>query len=77
MSTKGQKHTLIHSQFPENEVLAFKDQLQQMQATMVDEKFVGIDGTIPEGQEVVKNLLYRCLRWADIVLEKLAHHYAL
>lgn len=51
---------------------------------MVDGNFVAQDGSVPEGQEVVKVLLDRCLRWADIVLERsvvaagiLLHHSSL
>ena len=41
-----------------------------MQATMKDGKFVAENGHIPENQEVVIALLQRCLKWADLVLEK-------
>ena len=44
-----------------------------MQATMVDGKFLGTDGTIPEGQDIVVGLLNRCLLWAEIVLERYVH----
>ncbi|MCJ1416864.1 hypothetical protein MMC32_003203 [Xylographa parallela] len=56
--------------FPAGEVRAFQDQLIQMQATMVDGKFLGNDSTVPQGQEIVSNLLNRCLVWADLCLEK-------
>ena len=59
-------------QFPASEVKAFQDELKKMQATMVDGKFVNTDGTIPENQDVVVKLLDRCLRWAEIVLERWA-----
>ena len=41
-----------------------------MQATMKDGKFVSADGNIPENQDVVVTLLNRCLRWAELVLER-------
>ncbi|MCJ1321919.1 hypothetical protein MMC15_007264 [Xylographa vitiligo] len=56
--------------FPAGEVRAFRDQLIQIQATMVDGKFLGSDSTVPQGQEIVGNLLNRCLVWADLCLEK-------
>ncbi|MCJ1476672.1 hypothetical protein MMC13_005340 [Lambiella insularis] len=56
--------------FPVGEVRGFQDQLKQMQATMVDGQFVGADGTIPHGQEIVVPLLNRCLFWADLCLER-------
>ena len=59
-----------HYKFPTAEVLAFQDQLKQMQATMVDGKFLGTSGTAPEGQDIVVGLLDRCLLWAEIVLER-------
>lgn len=37
---------------------------------MKDGHFLGADGTIPEGQDIVKGLLERCLRWSDIVLDR-------
>ncbi|KAI9737740.1 MAG: hypothetical protein M1834_009108 [Cirrosporium novae-zelandiae] len=56
--------------FPVGEVKAFQDQLRQMEATMVDGKFIGENGTIPHGQELVGDLLKRCLYWSDMVLER-------
>lgn len=42
-----------------------------IKSKMVDGNFLAPDGSIPEGQDIVKDLLERCLRWADIVLERL------
>ncbi|MCJ1289760.1 hypothetical protein MMC34_001293 [Xylographa carneopallida] len=56
--------------FPAGEVRAFQEQLVQIQATMVDGKFLGKNSTVPQGQEIVGNLLHRCLVWADLCLEK-------
>ncbi|MCJ1329868.1 hypothetical protein MMC10_006549 [Thelotrema lepadinum] len=56
--------------FPEAEVKGFQQELFKMQATMKDGKFTSDDGTVPENQEVVVTLLTRCLRWAEIVLER-------
>ena len=60
----------ICTQFPAAEVRAFNDQLKEIQATMVDNKFVNVDGVAPPGQEIVAGLLHRCLIWADLCLEK-------
>ena len=57
-------------QFPRNEVLGFGDQLKEIQATMVNGNFVGSDGTVPENQQILKDLLERCLLWVNIVLER-------
>ena len=57
-------------QFPKTEVLGFEDQLKEIQATMVNGDFVGSDGTIPENQQKLKDLLERCLLWVKIVLER-------
>ena len=37
---------------------------------MVDGKFIGADGTVPTGQEIVDPLLDRCFLWSEIVLER-------
>lgn len=37
---------------------------------MVDGKFIGADGTVPTGQEIVDTLLDRCFLWSEIVLER-------
>ncbi|MCJ1481479.1 hypothetical protein MMC06_001638 [Schaereria dolodes] len=58
----------VPSPFPRSEVLAFEDQLKEIQGTMVDGHFLGSDGTIPSGQEIVSELLNRCLKWSEIVL---------
>ncbi|KAL9120446.1 MAG: hypothetical protein Q9187_003004 [Circinaria calcarea] len=58
------------SKFPKGEVLDFKDQLLQIQETMVDGNFLGPDKTVLPQQQLVKDLLFRCLMWADIVLER-------
>lgn len=58
------------NQFPEAEVKGFQEDLFKMQATMRDGKFVSEDGTVPENQDAVVALLQRCLKWAEIVLER-------
>ena len=50
--------------------MGFKDQLLEIQATTVDGNFLGPDGTAPPRQQIVKDLLARCLMWADIVLDR-------
>jgi hypothetical protein len=57
-------------QFSSTEVCGFQEQLKAIQATMKERNFVGADGTIPEGQGIVKGLLERCFRWSEIVLDR-------
>ncbi|KAL8653806.1 MAG: hypothetical protein Q9210_001882 [Variospora velana] len=56
--------------FPTAEVQSFQDQLREVQATMVDGKFLAEDGTAPAGQHVATELLYRCLGWSELVLAR-------
>ena len=56
--------------FPRNEVLDFKRQLEEMQSSVVDGKYVTESGAVPKNQEVVVSLLERVAKWSDIVLDK-------
>ncbi|KAL9001198.1 MAG: hypothetical protein Q9169_000382 [Polycauliona sp. 2 TL-2023] len=56
--------------FPSGEVQGFQDQLHEIQATMVDGKFLAEDSTTPAGQNVATELLSRCLKWSEIVLSR-------
>lgn len=56
--------------FPTAEVQGFQDQLREIQATMVDGKFLAENSTAPAGQHVPTELLNRCLRWSEIVLAR-------
>ncbi|KAL8681532.1 MAG: hypothetical protein Q9186_002348 [Xanthomendoza sp. 1 TL-2023] len=56
--------------FPRGDVQGFKDQLREIQATMIDGKFLAEDSTMPAGQHVTTELLNRCLKWSEIVLER-------
>lgn len=44
---------------------------------MKDGNFVVPDGSIPKGQEIVKVLLERCLKWVDIVLDRYCTRWCL
>jgi len=57
-------------QFPTAEVEGFRDQLKEIQASMVDGQFLAEDGTAPAGQAIVTLLLDRCFLWSDIVLAR-------
>jgi len=57
-------------QFPVAEVDGFRDQLKEIQGTMVDGKFLAEDSTAPAGQAIVAGLLDRCLLWSEIVLTR-------
>ena len=52
------------------EVQGFQSQLKEIQATTVKGHFLTEDGTAPEGQQIVGDLLARCLKWAEIVLDR-------
>ncbi|KAL8879593.1 MAG: hypothetical protein Q9198_002831, partial [Flavoplaca austrocitrina] len=56
--------------FPKGEIQGFQDQLREIQATMVDGKFVTENSTTPAGQNVATELLDRCLKWSEIVLSR-------
>ncbi|EAS32993.1 uncharacterized protein CIMG_04017 [Coccidioides immitis RS] len=58
------------SNFSSSEVIGFKERLNEIKAGMKDGNFLASDGSIPEGQEIVKTLLDRCLKWVDIVLDR-------
>ncbi|MCJ1461165.1 hypothetical protein MMC28_011547 [Mycoblastus sanguinarius] len=54
--------------FPASEVEGFRDQLKEIQGTMVNGRFLAEDSTAPAGQEIVLGLLERCFLWSEIVL---------
>ncbi|KAI4268731.1 MAG: hypothetical protein LQ337_007689 [Flavoplaca oasis] len=56
--------------FPKVEIQGFQDQLREIQATMVDGKFMAENSTTPAGQNVATELLDRCLKWSEIVLSR-------
>ncbi|EAL88393.1 conserved hypothetical protein [Aspergillus fumigatus A1163] len=58
------------SKFSATEVINLRKQLTKIQDTMKDGNFIGADGKPLEGQEGVKQLLDRCWRWTEIVLER-------
>jgi len=60
----------LSAQFPTAEVEGFRDQLKEIQATMVDGKFIATDSTAPAGQDIVIGLLERCFLWSEIVLSR-------
>ena len=52
------------------EVEGFRNQLLEIQGTLVDGKFLAEDSTAPDGQAIVAALLERCLVWSEIVLAR-------
>lgn len=60
---------ILH-QFPVSEVQDYQHQLQEIERTLVDGKFVNDEKSAPAGQDVVVGLLHRCLLWADITLQR-------
>ena len=61
---------LIFKQFPALEVQSYRDQLDEIKATMVDGKFISTDGSPSAGQDIVVGLLNRCILWSEIVLAR-------
>ena len=59
-------------QFPAAEVEGFREQLKEIQGTMVNGKFLAEDSTTPAGQAIVVELLDRCFLWSGIVLTRCA-----
>ena len=62
-------------QFPAAEVEGFRHQLKEIQASMVDGKFLAEGSSTPAGQEIVIGLLDRCLLWSEIVISRSVHPY--
>jgi Protein of unknown function (DUF2408) len=58
------------TKFATAELKAFEKQLDEIEKTEVNGKFVTADGSIPEGQEIVLALLDRCQRWVAENLER-------
>ncbi|KAL4956942.1 hypothetical protein BDW69DRAFT_191996 [Aspergillus filifer] len=58
------------SKFSASEVNSLRDQLKKIEGTMIDGNFVDSTGKPHENQEEVKQLLHRCWRWTEIVLER-------
>jgi len=60
------------SQFSAIEVQKLQAQLKEIDEQRKDGKFLKADGSVAEGSDEVSDLLWRCLRWAEIVLERFA-----
>ncbi|QKX56231.1 uncharacterized protein TRUGW13939_03332 [Talaromyces rugulosus] len=58
------------SKFSASEVLDLQERLKEIQSRTKDGNFVGSDGQVLSGQEVVKPLWDRCWRWTELVLER-------
>lgn len=57
-------------QFSSSEVKELQERLKEIDAQTKDGNFVGPDGEILAGNDVVKPLLERCWRWTELVLER-------
>jgi hypothetical protein len=57
-------------QFSATEVKNLQSQLKEIDAQRKDGKFLADDGSVVKGSEELSELLERCLKWADIVLER-------
>ncbi|KAJ2903244.1 uncharacterized protein MKZ38_010196 [Zalerion maritima] len=58
------------TRFSTSEVKKLQDKIKEVDATRVDGKFVNEAGEVLDGSDVVCEVLERCLRWSDIVLER-------
>ncbi|KAL1996940.1 hypothetical protein VTN49DRAFT_7805 [Thermomyces lanuginosus] len=58
------------SKFSSSEVKELQERLKEIDAQTKDGNFVGPDGEILAGNDVVKPLLERCWRWTELVLER-------
>ena len=56
--------------FPTGEILDFQRQLKELQACVVDGKYVLPDGHVPGNYQCVVALLEKVVHWSDIVLER-------
>ncbi|KAI5809656.1 hypothetical protein DFH27DRAFT_606082 [Peziza echinospora] len=54
--------------FSTTEVRSYKKQLDDIEATKIDGMLLGRDGTVPEGEEIVLELLEKCQACADEAL---------
>ncbi|KAI9855546.1 MAG: hypothetical protein M1824_006048 [Vezdaea acicularis] len=52
------------------EVQKLQGQLKDIEKTMVDGNFVNADGSVMAGQELVQEMLHRCIGWSHIVLTR-------
>ena len=57
-------------QFSSSEVRKLRDQAKEIDAKRVDGKFVAASGEVPAGNEETCELLEKCLKWSDMVLER-------
>ncbi|KAL1864171.1 hypothetical protein VTK73DRAFT_6106 [Phialemonium thermophilum] len=58
------------AKFSATEVEKLRNQLKDIEKLRVDGKFLTQSGRVAAGSEEVSDLLNRCLRWSEIVLEK-------
>lgn len=54
----------------EEEVRDYLKQLDEIEASKVNGKFLGPEGNVPEGQEIVQDVLDECRKAADTALTK-------
>ena len=67
---------ISNEQFSGTEVSNLRKQLEKIQGSLKDDKFVGPDGKPLKGQESLRYLLERCWRWTEIVLERCVLHFS-
>lgn len=63
----------MFDQFPPPEIQGFQDQLKEIQDSLRSNKNTAQEQNGSAGGDLVAELLDRCLKWAELVLEKLAN----
>ncbi|KAF9880756.1 hypothetical protein CkaCkLH20_01798 [Colletotrichum karsti] len=58
------------TKFSPSEVQKLQAQLRELDEKRKDGKFVSEDGKVPAGSEEVAELLEKCLKWSEVVLER-------
>ncbi|KUJ12137.1 uncharacterized protein LY89DRAFT_624592 [Mollisia scopiformis] len=58
------------AKFSSSEVIKLQAQAKEIDSHRVDGKFVTASGEVPASNEEVGELLFKCLRWSEIVLER-------
>lgn len=58
------------AKFSSSEVLKLQAQAKEVDAQRVDGKFVTASGEVAASNDEVGELLFKCLRWSEIVLER-------
>lgn len=71
MNARKSRYVLTSlQQFSSSEATKLQAQAKEVDALRVDGKFVTASGEVPASNDEVGELLSKCLRWSEIVLER-------